>query len=83
MSQTALSRDPPPAPQSRRLLSFADLKKEKGIKFSRQWIDRLVAEGKFPRPIRPGGGAHKAWLEHEIDAHLNACAAERDRDQLA
>jgi predicted DNA-binding transcriptional regulator AlpA len=66
-----------------RLLSYRDLRELKGLKFSRQWIDKLVKEGRFPKPIRPAGGAHKAWFEHEIDAHLNACAAERDRDQVA
>jgi predicted DNA-binding transcriptional regulator AlpA len=62
----------------RRLLSFRDLKELKGIKFSRQWLDKLIAQGKFPKPIRPGGGAHKAWIEHEVDQHIDDCAAARD-----
>jgi predicted DNA-binding transcriptional regulator AlpA len=70
-------------PPTVRLLSYRDLREIKGLKFSRQWIDKLVKEGRFPKPIRPAGGAHKAWFEHEIDAHLNACAAERNRDQVA
>jgi predicted DNA-binding transcriptional regulator AlpA len=63
-----------------RLLAFRDLRELKGIRFTRQWIDRLVKLGRFPKPIRPGGGQHKAWLEREIDAHIEACAAAREHE---
>lgn len=81
---TACSAEPPiQAPL--RLLTFRDLRERKGIRFSRPWLDRLVKEGKFPKPIRPGGGrrsrgAHKCWIEAEVDAHIQACAALRDQE---
>jgi predicted DNA-binding transcriptional regulator AlpA len=77
-SAQGTARGPPAPPASRRLLTFRDLKLIKGIKFSRQWLDKLIAKGKFPRPIRPGGGTHKAWFEHEIDQYLDDLAAARD-----
>jgi predicted DNA-binding transcriptional regulator AlpA len=63
-----------------RLLSYRDLREIKGLKFSRQWIDKLIKAGRFPRPIHPGGGdrGYLGWLEHEVDAHIAACAAARD-----
>jgi predicted DNA-binding transcriptional regulator AlpA len=82
-SQAAIRSPPPAEPIIRRLLSFRDLKELRGIKFSRRWIDRLIAEGKFPRPVRPGGGMHKAWFEHEIDQYLDDLAAARDGETAA
>jgi hypothetical protein len=46
------------------VLSYDDLK-AKGIRFSRQWIIKLVAAGKFPQSISLGdrsGGFTKAKL---------------------
>jgi predicted DNA-binding transcriptional regulator AlpA len=78
MSQsTKLSRS------GRKLLGFAELKPAKGIPYSRQWITLLVERGKFPKPVKPGGGGRNAWFDDEIDDYLNNLAAERDRDQVA
>ena len=52
-------------------LSFAELKTTKGIPFSRQHVYRLVSAGEFPAPIKLGAMTN-AWLEHEIDAWLDA-----------
>jgi predicted DNA-binding transcriptional regulator AlpA len=41
-----------------RMLSDPDLRK-KGIQFSRQHRHRLIAEGKFPAPVKLGGGYHR------------------------
>jgi predicted DNA-binding transcriptional regulator AlpA len=81
---------PPPPPRKktrprkgRRLLSFPELKERKGIKFSRVWITRLVAEGKFPKPVVPGMGgefARKSWFEDEVDDWLNGLAETRDKE---
>jgi prophage regulatory protein len=54
-----------------KLLSFPELKSEKGIPFSRQHVHRLVSAGEFPPPIKLGA-ATNAWLENEIDAWLKA-----------
>jgi prophage regulatory protein len=63
-----------------RLLSFPQLRTEKGIAYSRQHIHRLIQAGKFPRPLKLGGmeGGANAWPEDEIDRHLEACRAARD-----
>jgi prophage regulatory protein len=50
----------------------------KGIPFSRPHLHRLIAAGKFPRPIKIGEGTN-AWVEAEIDAYLESRIAERDR----
>ena len=59
-----------------KVLSFKDLR-ERGISYSRVHIHRLVAAGKFPRPIKIGEN-RTAWLERELDEWLDAKIAERD-----
>ena len=78
----ATTRGPPPEQTGRRLLSFPELKTRKGVSFTRQYVARLVNEGKFPRPVRAtDDGWHIAWLEHEIDAWIDARAAARDSEE--
>ena len=60
-----------------RLLVFPELKSVKGIPFSPQWISKLVRDGAFPRPVKLGLGNVNTWLESEIDAWIEAKAAER------
>jgi prophage regulatory protein len=60
-----------------RVISFAGLKSEKGIGFSSVWIRKLIADGKFPKPI-PLGKQRVAFLESEIDDWIAERAAERD-----
>lgn len=50
---------------------------EKGIRFSRPHLWRLVKEKQFPPPIKLGAN-RIAWVETEIDAWLRAKVAERD-----
>jgi prophage regulatory protein len=64
---------------SKRLLTYRDLRKVKGIDYTRQHITRLEKVGKFPRRVRCGDGARVAWLEDEIDALIDQYVAERDR----
>ena len=58
--------------QISRLLTYTQLKTLKGISFSRQHIDRLEKDGKFPHrfQLSPGKSARKFWWEHEIDKWL-------------
>jgi prophage regulatory protein len=65
------------SPVPKRVLSFPDLKSEKGIAWSRQQVWRQVKAGKFPAPIKLGEGT-AAWLETEIDAWLDERVAERN-----
>jgi prophage regulatory protein len=59
-----------------RMLDLFDLR-DRGIKFSRQHLHRLVAAGKFPRPVKIGD-ATNAWVEDEVDAYLKGRIAARD-----
>jgi prophage regulatory protein len=63
--------------KSPRLLSYEDLK-DKGIKFSRQWILQLMKEKKFPQTIALGTGHSVAFIESEIDSWIEERIAERD-----
>jgi predicted DNA-binding transcriptional regulator AlpA len=51
------------------VLRYQELKRLKGIPFSRQWTGRLVREKRFPEPIALSAGT-KVWVESEIDAWL-------------
>jgi prophage regulatory protein len=62
-----------------RVLSYGDLK-NKGIRFSRQWIVKLIASGKFPRPIQLGEQS-VGFIETEVDEWI--AARIRDRDHPA
>jgi prophage regulatory protein len=60
-----------------RVLSIEDLRHVKGINYCPAHIRRLVRAGTLPAPIRLG--THRiGFLEHEIDAWLQAKAEERD-----
>jgi prophage regulatory protein len=59
-----------------RVLGYGELK-QKGIRFSRQWIAKLVARGEFPAPIRLGEQS-VAFVESEIDDWLARRVHERD-----
>jgi prophage regulatory protein len=60
-----------------KMLSLAELKGLKGIKFSRQHLHRLIANGKFPKPVKLGENTN-AWPESEIDQYLKDRIAARD-----
>jgi predicted DNA-binding transcriptional regulator AlpA len=59
------------------ILSHGDLK-ARGIRFSRQWIAKLVAAGKFPRPIQMGA-ATVGFIEAEVDEWIADRIRERDQ----
>jgi prophage regulatory protein len=63
-----------------RVLDFEDLKPEKGIPYSKTHLMRLIKAGRFPPPIHLGGRLC-SWVEHEIDAHIEAKIAERDANR--
>ena len=51
--------------------------REKGIKFTKQHIDRLIRQGKFPRPIKIGANTN-AWISSEIDEYVAERVTQRD-----
>ena len=59
-----------------KLLNRDDLR-ARGIRWSRQHVDRMVKAGEFPAPVKLGAGTN-AWLESEIDAWIETRAAERE-----
>ena len=60
-----------------KLLKITELKSAKNIGFSRGHLYRLIAAGKFPKPIRLGEN-RIMFVESEIDAWLLERIAERD-----
>jgi prophage regulatory protein len=61
-----------------RFLRFEDLKREKGIPWSRMHVDRLEKAGKFPKRVHLGPMT-VVWVETEVDAHLETKLAEREK----
>lgn len=60
----------------RRLLTFSELKSKHSIPYSRRHIDRLEAEGKFPKRV-PIGAYRVAWVESEIDTFIESRIEQR------
>ena len=63
----------------RKILSYQDLK-ARGIRFSRQWIDELIRQGRFPKKVYLGD-ATVGFVEDEIEEYLESKIAERDEAQ--
>jgi predicted DNA-binding transcriptional regulator AlpA len=62
-----------------RLLTYPDLRARKGLSFSRQYVNELVKQGIFPRPLKtPGVGHVNHWLESEVDAFIGQMVEARD-----
>jgi predicted DNA-binding transcriptional regulator AlpA len=64
----------PPRQWKGRLISFAELGPLKGIWLGRVQINRLIAEGKFPKPVKYSA-QRMGWYEDEIDAWIAEQAA--------
>ena len=52
--------------------------KDRGIKFSRQWIAHLMKENKFPKTVMLGQGHSVGFIESEIDEWIENLIRERD-----
>jgi prophage regulatory protein len=59
-----------------RFLTFPELRPQKGITYSRHHLRRKCNAGEFPKPV-PLSEQRIAWLEDEIDAWIEAKAAQR------
>ena len=62
---------------SKRLLSYAQLRTEKGITLSKPSIWRAERDGRFPKRVNPSPGT-VAWVEDEIDVYIADLIAVRD-----
>jgi prophage regulatory protein len=60
--------------QSPRLLPWPEV--ERRVPYTRQWAYKLEKQGLFPRHVQVGPN-RVAWLETEVDAWIEARAAER------
>ena len=63
-----------------KLLSYDELKPEKGITYSKTQLWRLEKEGRFPRRVsltENPNGKH-GWVESEIDEWIKDRIAQRD-----
>jgi prophage regulatory protein len=60
----------------RRLATFDEIKEMFGIPYGRRQIDRLEAEGKFPKRVRIGE-SRVAWVISEIEAFVEQRMARR------
>jgi prophage regulatory protein len=58
------------------VISYKDLARSKGIRFSRQWIAKMVSAGNFPPPMKVGQRAN-GYIEAEVDAWMEAKAKAR------
>ena len=65
-----------------KVLSYPELKTEKGIRFSRQWIAKLIKAGQFPAPIKLGPST-AGFIETEIDGWIEGRIRERGRPKNA
>jgi prophage regulatory protein len=54
---------------NRRVLRWPDVHAK--VSFTRQYVDRLERQGRFPRRVRLGANS-VAWFEDEIDAWLDS-----------
>ncbi|MCK1498915.1 MULTISPECIES: AlpA family phage regulatory protein [unclassified Bradyrhizobium] len=63
---------------ARKLLLFPELS-DHGVPFGRRYIDRLEAEGKFPRRV-PIGAKRVGWVATEIEGWVSAAIARRSRN---
>jgi predicted DNA-binding transcriptional regulator AlpA len=76
-SRSAPQAPPPsqaPPKWKGRLISFAELGPLKGICLGRVQINRLIVEGKFPKPVKYSA-QRMGWYEDEIDAWIAEQAA--------
>lgn len=62
-----------------KLLDAAAIR-DRGINYSKSQRNRLIKAGRFPAPVKPGGG-RALWVEREIDAYIQALINQRDSAQ--
>jgi prophage regulatory protein len=65
-----------------RILSFEELRSEKGIPYSKVHIWRLERDGKFPKRV-PLGASRHGWSDSEVDEWIAARMAQRDSAEAA
>jgi hypothetical protein len=64
------------------ILGYRDLR-DRGIRTSKVQLRRQWTAGKFPRPFQLAEGGPLCWTDEQIDAHIRARIAARDRAGVA
>ncbi|MCK1349402.1 AlpA family phage regulatory protein [Bradyrhizobium sp. 168] len=64
-----------------KLVPFPNLN-ERGVLLGRRQIDRLEAQGKFPKRV-PIGANRVGWVTDEVDDWVSAAIARRSRNLAA
>jgi hypothetical protein len=55
-----------------KVYTFKTLKSERGWPYSRQHTQRLIKNGRFPRPRKAPGGTLNIWTDEQIDAYYKS-----------
>jgi predicted DNA-binding transcriptional regulator AlpA len=67
---------------ARNLIAAGDLPARKGISLSERQRKRLEDKGLFPKRVQISERTH-AYVEQEVDAHVEARINERDNNNVA
>ncbi|WGY68618.1 AlpA family transcriptional regulator [Burkholderia cepacia] len=79
-SRAATAADSPLGNRAnRRLLKRQQVLERTGL--SNTVMYELIAQDRFPKPVKPTGGRTSAWVEDEVDAFIASCIAARDSEQ--
>ena len=65
-----------------KLITFAELKPQKGIGYCRIHLMRKVEAGEFPQPVQLSD-RRIAWIEEEVDGWVSGRAALRRAKEAA
>lgn len=78
----AVATELPPGNRAyRRLLKRKQVLERTGL--SNTVMYELIAQDRFPKPVKPTGGRASAWVEDEVEAFIASCIAARDSVQVA
>ncbi|RQR72268.1 AlpA family transcriptional regulator [Burkholderia sp. Bp9012] len=78
----AAAADCPPGNRAhRRLIKRDQVLERTGL--SNTVMYELIAQDRFPKPVKPTGGRTSAWVEDEVDAFIASCIAARDSEQAS
>ncbi|EMN5130286.1 AlpA family transcriptional regulator [Burkholderia contaminans] len=76
----AVAAEFPPGNRAyRRLLKRKQVLERTGL--SNTVMYELIAQDRFPKPVKPTGGRASAWIEDEVDTFIASCIAARDSKQ--
>ena len=76
------TNDMPPGNRAcRRLIKRKQVLERTGL--SNTLMYELIAQDRFPKPVKPTGGRVSAWVEDEVDQFIASCIAARDAEQAA